>query len=111
MSALSLGTSFVEKYLSSTGIIISKCVGLKDTIERITGDVVEKVPMKPPIYADVQLFIEKDMKITWEEINDIFAGSFKEDLEDRQVYVNIHKSAMYRVACRYPAFPCTDIIH
>lgn len=62
------------------------------------------------IYADKQLFIEKDMKFTWKEIKDIFVGSFKEDLEDQQVYVNIHKLGLYRVRCRYPAFPCMDII-
>ena len=52
---------------------------------------VEHVPINFPIYADTQLFIDKDMKITWQEIKDIFVGNFKEDLEDRQVYVNIHK--------------------
>lgn len=31
--------------------------------------------------------------------------------KDRQVYVSIHKSDLYRIACRYPAFPCTDMIH
>lgn len=29
----------------------------------------------------------------------------------RQVDVNIHKSGLYRVACKYLTFPCTDIIH
>ena len=32
--------------------------------------------MNLPIYADTQLFIEKDMKITWQEIKDIFLSSF-----------------------------------
>lgn len=31
-------------------------------------------------------------------------------MEDRQVYVNIHKLGLYRVACRYPSFPCMNII-
>ena len=43
---------------------------------------VEYVPMKLPIYVDTQLFVEKDMKMTWPEIKDIFSYSFKEDLED-----------------------------
>lgn len=111
MFALFLGTSVVEKSLSSTSIMVSKRVGSKENIERSTGDMVEQVPINFPIYADTQLFVEKDMKITWEEIKDIFAGTFNEDLEDRQVYINIHKSDLYRVACRYPAFPCVDIIH
>ncbi len=91
--------------------MVSKRDRSKDTIESSTGDVVEHVQMNLPIYANTQLFVEKDMKITWKEINDIFAGTFKEYLEDRKVYVNIHKSGLYRVACRYPAFPWVNIIH
>ena len=53
--------------------------------------------MNLPIYADTQLFLEKHMKITLQEIKDIFAGSFKEDMEDWQVYVNIHKVGLYKV--------------
>lgn len=51
------------------------------------------------------------MNITWQEIKDIFAGSFEEDMEGRQVYVNIQKSGLYMIACRYLVFLCTDIIH
>ena len=36
---------------------------------------------------------------------------FGEDFEDRQVYVNIHKSSLYRIACRYSVLPCTNMIH
>lgn len=54
--------------------------------------------MNLPIYADIQLFVEMDMNIEWKEIKYIFAGSFNEALEDQHVYVNIHKSIMYRVA-------------
>lgn len=64
--------------------------------------------MNLPVYEDMYLFIEKDMKITWKEIKDIFQSTFK---EDRQVYVNIYKSGLYRVACRNLAFSCMDIIH
>ena len=32
-------------------------------------------------------------------------------MEDRRVYVNIHKSGLYRIACRYVVFPCVNIIH
>jgi len=56
--------------------------------------------MNLPIYADMKLFVEKEMMITWQEIKDIFAGSFKEDLEDRQDYINIHMLGLYRVGCR-----------
>jgi len=61
----------------------SKRVASKDIIEIITGDVVEQVSMNLLVYADTQFFIEKDMKITWQEIKDIFTGSFKDVLEER----------------------------
>lgn len=64
-----------------------------------------------PIYEDTKLFLDKDIKLKWQEVNEAFAGTFREDLEDRQAYVNIHKSGLYWIACRYPAFPCVDMIH
>ena len=67
--------------------------------------------MSLPMYIETHMFIEKDIKITWQGINTIFAGNFEENLEDRQVYVNIHKSGLYKVACRYPAFFCAYVIH
>ena len=71
--------------------MVSKRVISKDIVESSIGDVVEQVSMDLVFYANTQLFIEKDMKITWQEIKDIFARIFKEYLEDRQVYVKIHK--------------------
>lgn len=47
--------------------------------------------MKFPVYANTQSFIEKDMKITWQEIKDTFVDSFQEYLEDWQIYANIQK--------------------
>ena len=63
------------------------------------------------MYIDTHFFIKKDIKITWKDINTIFTCSFDENLEDRKVYVNIHKSRLYKVAFRYPVFPCVDVIH
>lgn len=81
--SLSPGTVVVEKLLSSMGNMVCKRSRLKDNVKRTTRDVVEQVPMDSPIYVDTQCFIEKDMKITWQEIKDIFVASFKEDLEDQ----------------------------
>lgn len=39
----------------------------KDTIEMSTGDVVEHVSMNLLVYIEIELFIENDMKITWQE--------------------------------------------
>lgn len=81
MSALSLSTSVVEKSLNIMGIMVSKRDGSKDIVERSTRYVADKVPIHLPIYVDTQLFVENDMKITWQEIKEIFAVGFKEDLE------------------------------
>lgn len=101
----------VHQSLSSTCTMASKRAGSKDTIKSTIGDVVEQVSMSLPIYEDIKLFIEKEIKIKWQDINDIFLGTFEENMEDCRVYVNIHKSGLYRVACRYLAFPFADMIH
>jgi len=80
-------------------------------IERSTGGVVEQGFMSLPMYIDTYMFIEKYIEITWQYINTIFVGSFKENLEDCQVYVNIHKSGLYKVAYRHPTILCADVIH
>ena len=63
------------------------------------------------IYEDKKLYLDKDIKMKWQEVNETFTCTFGEDLEDHQVYVNIHKSNLYQIACRYIVFPCTDMIH
>ena len=64
-----------------------------------------------PIYEDTKLYLDKDMKLKWQEANETFAGTFGEHLKDHQVYVNIHKSSLYGISCRYRVFPCADMIH
>jgi len=63
-----------------------------------------------PIYEDTKLLIDKEIKIKWQDINNIFLGTFDENLEERRVYVNIHKSRFYQIACKYLKFPCTNMI-
>jgi len=62
------------------------------------------------VYADTQLFIEKGTTLTWQLIKDTFADEFKADLEDQQVYLSIQRSRLYKVTCKYPTFPCAEII-
>lgn len=63
------------------------------------------------IYKDTKLIVDKDIKLKWKDINDAFSITTEEDLEDRTVDVNIHKSSLYLIACRCPTFPCANIIH
>ena len=67
--------------------------------------------MSLPIYEGTKLIVDKDIKLKWQDINDSFLGTFEEDLEDWRVYVNIRKSSLYWIACMYPMFPCTNMIH
>lgn len=108
--ALSPSITGVHESLNSTGTMASKRVGLKDTIESTTEDMVKKMSMGLLMYEETRLLIDKENKIIWEDINHIFLGTFEENLEDRRVYVNIHKPRLYRVACRYLTFPYVDMI-
>lgn len=63
------------------------------------------------IYEDTNLYLDKDIKLNWKEVNETFTSAFGEDLDELQVYVNIHKSSLYRIACRYLVFPSADMIH
>ena len=44
------------------------------------------------------MIVDKDIKLKWQEVNDAFEGTFGEDLNNRQVYVNIHKFGLYWIA-------------
>lgn len=96
--SLSPGILGVFLPLSNTGSMASKRSRSKDTVESATGDVVEQVSMRFPIYEDTNLFIDKEIKMKWKDINDISLGTFEENLEDRRIYVNIHKSGLYWIA-------------
>ena len=105
------GITCVHPSLSSIGTMASKRMRSKDTVESAIGDAVKKVSMSFPIYEDTKIFIVKEINMKWKDINETFSGTFEEKLEDRRVYVNIHKSSLYQVACKYLTFPCTDMIH
>ena len=77
----------------------SKRTGSQDTDGNATIAAVEQMSSSLPIYEDTKLYLDKDMKLKWQEVNETFAVTFGEHLEDCQVYVNIHKSSLYRIAC------------
>jgi len=104
---LSLDLSGVHPPLSSTRSMAVKKARSKDTNRSAIGAAFEKVSSSLPIYEDTKLFVDKDIKLKWQEFNDSFAHTFGEDLEGCQVYMNIQKSSLYQIACRYLAFPCT----
>jgi len=83
----------------------------QDTDENATGAAVEWVSSSLRVYEDTKFFLDKGIKLKWQEVNESFPGTFEEGLKDCQLYVNIHKSDLYRIACRYPAYPCAYMIH
>ena len=109
--ALSLDLAGVRLPLNSLGSMASKGLGSKDTDGSATGAEIERVSTSLPIYEDTKLILDKDIKLKWKDFNDAFASTFGEDLKDHQVYVNIHKFGLYRISCRYPMFPCANMIH
>jgi len=108
--AMSLDIAGVHPSLSSSWSMASNRVRSKDTDRSTTRVVVKWVSTSFPIYEDTKLIIDKDIKMKWHEVNDAFSSTFGEDLEDCQVYVNIHKSILYWIACKYRTFPCADMI-
>jgi len=107
---MSLDTVCIRMSLSSSGSMASKRTRSKDINKRATRATVERVSTSLSTYEDIMMIIDKDIKLKWKEVNDTFSGTFGEDREDRQVYVNIHKYGLYQIACRYPTFPCVDMI-
>jgi len=68
----------------------SKRVASKDNVKSSTSEAVDQMSVNLLVYAETQIFIEKGMKLTWQEIKDIFARDFKGYLEDQLVYINVH---------------------
>lgn len=89
----------------------SKRAGSQGTDGNVARATVEWVSSSLSIYANTKLYLDRDIKLNWQDVNEEFAGTFEEDLKYCQVYVNIHKSRLYRIACRYPVFPSVDMIH
>lgn len=108
---ISLGIVGDHPSLKNSRSLSSKWVGSKDTDRSETRDAVEWVSTSLLLYEDTKLIVDKDIKMKWYEVNDTFLGTFGEDLENCKVSMNIHKSGLYYIACKYPAFPCTDMMH
>ena len=74
--ALSPNLSSVHPPLSNTGSMASKRVGSQDTNGNATGATVEQVSSSLPIYEDTKLYLDRDIKLNSQEVNETFAGIF-----------------------------------
>ena len=70
----------------------------QDTDGNAAGAAAEQVSSSLSIYEDTKLYLDKDIKLKWKEVNETFADTFGEDLKDCQVYVNIHKFGLYQIS-------------
>lgn len=50
----------------------SKRVVSKYTTKRSIGEAVEQTLVDFPVYADAQLFVEKDLDLTWHNVKEAF---------------------------------------
>lgn len=88
--------------LSSVAIIMPpKRSSSKETKKSSTGEVVERALITIPILYDTQLFIKKELDITWHKFKDEFrATDLKVDMEEIHVYINIQRLGFDRVSCK-----------
>lgn len=64
-----------------------------------------------PIYVDIECFTEKMTNVTWSKIYNMFMqDTFPKDLEDVHAYININKSRIHGIACKYLVMPCVEAI-
>jgi len=96
--ALSLVLTSFHLPLRSSGSMASKRARSKNTNGSAIGVAIERVSASLPIYQDSKVIVDKNINLKWQEINDEFVGTFGDDLRDYQVYMNIHKSGLYRIA-------------
>lgn len=60
----------------------SKRRGSQETDGVAAGTSIEQVSSSLPIYEDIKLYLDKDIKLKCQEVNETFTGTFGEDLED-----------------------------
>jgi len=60
----------------------SKRTGSQDTDGIVAISTVEQMSSSMLIYEDMKLYLDKDIKWKWKEVNEKFTRTFLEDVED-----------------------------
>ena len=68
--SMSLGIIGVHLSLKNTSTMDFKRADSKDIVESTKGFAAKQVSMSFPIYEDIKLFIEKDIKMIWQQHHD-----------------------------------------
>jgi len=73
----------------------SKRIGSQDTNSMAARTGVEQMSSSLPIYEDTKMYLDKDIKLKLQAVNEAFTNTFWEDREDYQMYMNMHKYVLY----------------
>lgn len=65
--AMSTGITGVRLSLNNTSTMAFKRAESKDTVESTTGVAAKQVSMRFPTYEDIKLFLDKEIKIIWQQ--------------------------------------------
>jgi len=85
--------------------MLPRKVASKELSKASTDEPIEVTNPNIPIYANTQCFIDKTTEVTWSKIcNTFMQENFVEGLEDVYVYINIKKSRMHRITCRFQSY-------
>jgi len=60
----------------------SKRIGSQHTDGMASRAAIEQVSSCLPIYEAIKLYLDKDIKLKWQEVNEKLASTFGEELED-----------------------------
>lgn len=66
---------------------------------------------QPPIFTDMACNINKTTKLSWYDIYEEFTKrDIPETYENFQVYINVKRSRLHKIAAHPPVFLCAKII-
>jgi len=86
-------------------------IASKEISQEIISMIIEFAKYSVHVNVDTQCFIDNAIKITWNNIYNTFMHeNFPMALEDVHAYINIKKSKIHRIACRFLVMPCPKAI-
>lgn len=85
MHFLLVGIKSIEYFSLAVIVIMAhKRDTSKDTTKSSISEAVDSMRVNLPLYIDTQLFVKKELDLTWQKVNESFSTKifFEEDLED-----------------------------
>lgn len=86
-------------------------VASRELLEENTNEPIKIAKPSIPIYANTHCFVDKTIEVTWSNIyNTFMKEKFPEDLEDVHAYINIKRSKIHKIECKFPVLSCIEAI-